>query len=82
MKLEAKSTTDSTEPQPQPQPQPQPGSPTVGISEALAKFLGFGGREMLLSEARNLVWEYVKANRLEVGSCCTILYLLRLVDLR
>ncbi|KAI5330778.1 PREDICTED: upstream activation factor subunit [Prunus dulcis] len=65
LKLEAKSTTDSTEPQPQVQPQPQPGSPTVGISEALAKFLGFGGREMLLSKARSLVWEYVKANRLE-----------------
>ncbi|XP_048438479.1 transcription factor rlmA isoform X2 [Pyrus x bretschneideri] len=70
LKVEAKSTTESTQPQPQPQaqpqPQPQPGSPTVGISEALANFLGFGGREMLLSEARRLVWEYVKVNRLEV----------------
>ncbi|KAM1008974.1 hypothetical protein FF1_005303 [Malus domestica] len=65
LKVEAKSTTENTEAQPQPQPQPQPGSLTVGISEALAKFLGFGGSEMLLSEATRLVWEYVKVNRLE-----------------
>nr|XP_024930267.1 uncharacterized protein LOC107415020 isoform X2 [Ziziphus jujuba var. spinosa] len=39
-------------------------SPVI-ISEALAKFLGTGGREMLPSEALRRVWEYIKVNRLE-----------------
>ncbi|KAL6999183.1 hypothetical protein U1Q18_000343 [Sarracenia purpurea var. burkii] len=37
----------------------------VIISEALAKFFGTGGREMLQSEVLRLVWEYIKANQLE-----------------
>ncbi|KAL6197702.1 hypothetical protein ACLB2K_033307 [Fragaria x ananassa] len=53
--VESATDTDST----------QPGSSTVTISEALAKFLGLEGREMLKSEAIRLVWEYVKANNLE-----------------
>ena len=43
------------------------GSSCVIISEALAKFLDTGGREMLRSEALNRVWEYIKVNHLEVG---------------
>ncbi|PRQ28289.1 putative transcription regulator SWI/SNF-BAF60b family [Rosa chinensis] len=57
VKLDAESATDTDN--------TQPGSSTVTISEALAKFLGLEGREMLKSEAIRLVWEYVKANNLE-----------------
>ncbi|XP_059435476.1 uncharacterized protein LOC132168504 [Corylus avellana] len=55
LKVDVESTTESTE----------PGSSPVIISEALAKFLGTAGREMLQSEALRLVWEYIKVNRLE-----------------
>lgn len=37
------------------------------ISEALAKFFGTGEKEMLQSEALGRVWEYIKANQLEVS---------------
>lgn len=59
MKLDVESATDTDN--------TQSGSSTIIISEALAKFLGLEGREMLKSEAITLVWEYVKANNLEVG---------------
>lgn len=55
LKVDIESTTESTE----------PGS--VVLSEALAKFLGSEGREMLQSEALRRVWEYIKVNSLEVG---------------
>ncbi|PPR99626.1 hypothetical protein GOBAR_AA21059 [Gossypium barbadense] len=54
-KVKVESTTEGVEPGPKP----------VIISEALAKFLGTGGREMLATEAENRVWEYIKANHLE-----------------
>ncbi|XP_061339834.1 uncharacterized protein LOC133286434 [Gastrolobium bilobum] len=54
-KVDAESTIESAE----------PASSTVIISEALAKFLGTGGREMQQSEAIRLVWEYIKLNHLE-----------------
>lgn len=44
----------------------QPGPSPVIISEALAKFLGTGEREMLQSEAHRRVWDYIKMNQLEV----------------
>jgi upstream activation factor subunit UAF30 len=59
VKLDVESATDTDN--------TQSGSSTIIISEALAKFLGLEGREMLKSEAIRLVWEYVKANNLEVG---------------
>lgn len=46
----------------------QPASSTVIISEALAKFLATGRREMQQSEVIRLVWEYIKLNHLEVCS--------------
>ncbi|KAA3478553.1 alpha/beta-gliadin A-III [Gossypium australe] len=55
-KVKVESTTEGVEPGPKP----------VIISEALAKFLGTGGREMLATEAENRVWEYIKVNHLEV----------------
>ncbi|KAJ1405535.1 SWIB/MDM2 domain [Sesbania bispinosa] len=55
MKVDAESSIEMAE----------PTSPTVIISEALAKFLGTGGREMQQSEAIRLVWEYIKLNHLE-----------------
>lgn len=58
LKVDAESTAGSTE----------PGSSPVIISEALAKFFGTEGREMLQSEAMRRVWEYIKVNHLEVGS--------------
>jgi len=58
LKVDVESTTESV----------QRGSSPVIISEALAKFLGTGGREMPQSEAITRVWEYIKVNRLEVGS--------------
>ncbi|KAK9935904.1 hypothetical protein M0R45_012777 [Rubus argutus] len=57
VKLDVESATDTDN--------TQSGSSTIIISEALAKFLGLEGREMLKSEAIRLVWEYVKANNLE-----------------
>lgn len=36
------------------------------LSDELAKFFGTGEKEMLQSEALGRVWEYVKANQLEV----------------
>lgn len=63
-KPDAESTTESMESGPSP----------VIISEALAKFLGNGGREMLQAEATNRVWEYIKVNHLEVGCWCTSLF--------
>ncbi|KAL4367197.1 hypothetical protein GQ457_05G034080 [Hibiscus cannabinus] len=54
-KVNVESTTEGVEPGPKP----------VIISEALAKFLGAGGREMLAAEAERQVWEYIKANHLE-----------------
>lgn len=56
MKVNVNSTGESTE----------PSSRYVVISEALAKFLGTGEREMLHSEAYRRVWEYIKINNLEV----------------
>nr|POF02676.1 upstream activation factor subunit spp27 [Quercus suber] len=56
LKVDVESTTESV----------QRGSSPVVISEALAKFLGTGGREMPQSEAMTRVWEYIKVNRLEV----------------
>lgn len=50
------------------------GPSPVIISEALAKFLGTGGREMLQAEATKRVWEYIKVNHLEVGCWCTSLF--------
>ncbi|KAK2631124.1 hypothetical protein EUGRSUZ_L03369, partial [Eucalyptus grandis] len=38
---------------------------SVIISEALAKFLGTGEREMLQTEAHRRVWEYIKIHQLE-----------------
>ncbi|XWS12921.1 hypothetical protein CRYUN_Cryun37aG0131600 [Craigia yunnanensis] len=63
VKVNVESTTESVEPSPNP----------VIISEALAKFLGAGGREMLAAEAERRVWEYIKVNHLEVGGWCTSL---------
>ncbi|MED6157097.1 hypothetical protein PIB30_020254 [Stylosanthes scabra] len=60
IKVDAEPTVESAE-----QPQPPTPSSTVVISEALAKFLGAGEREMQHSEALKLVWEYIKVNRLE-----------------
>lgn len=57
-KVEVEPTTESTEVGPSP----------VIISEALAKFLGTGEREMLQSEVLRRVWEYIKVNSLEVSS--------------
>lgn len=54
-KPDAESTTEGMESGPSP----------VIISEALAKFLGTGGREMLQAEATKRVWEYIKVNHLE-----------------
>ena len=42
--------------------------PSVVISEALANFFGVGVREMLQTEVLQRIWEYIKVNRLEVGS--------------
>ncbi|WRX26170.1 SWIB/MDM2 domain - like 10 [Theobroma cacao] len=55
VKVDVESTTESVERGPNP----------VIISEALAKFLGAGGREMLATEAKRRVWEYIEVNRLE-----------------
>ncbi|KAH9798133.1 SWIB complex BAF60b domain-containing protein [Citrus sinensis] len=54
-KPDAESTTEGME----------SGPSSVIISEALAKFLGTGGREMLQAEATKRVWEYIKVNHLE-----------------
>ncbi|XP_039060001.1 uncharacterized protein LOC120203937 [Hibiscus syriacus] len=54
-KVNVESTTEGVEPGPNP----------VIISEALAKFLGAGGREMLAAEAEKRFWEYIKVNHLE-----------------
>ncbi|XP_065854190.1 uncharacterized protein [Euphorbia lathyris] len=43
----------------------EPGGSVVVISDALAKFLGAGGREMTHLEASRRVWEYIKVNHLE-----------------
>ncbi|GMI77490.1 hypothetical protein like AT4G22360 [Hibiscus trionum] len=43
----------------------EPSASPVIISEALAKFLDAGGREMLATEAERHVWEYIKVNHLE-----------------
>ena len=40
--------------------------PSVVISEALASFFGVDGREMLQSEVLRRIWEYIRANHLEV----------------
>ncbi|XVF75231.1 hypothetical protein PTKIN_Ptkin13bG0170600 [Pterospermum kingtungense] len=55
VKVNVESTTESVEPGPNP----------VTISEALAKFLGVGEREMLADEAERRVWDYIKVNHLE-----------------
>ncbi|XWS19320.1 hypothetical protein CRYUN_Cryun31cG0005200 [Craigia yunnanensis] len=55
VKVNVESTTGSVEPSANP----------VIISEALAKFLAAGGREMLAAEAERRVWEYIKVNHLE-----------------
>ncbi|XVE51013.1 hypothetical protein DITRI_Ditri02bG0004000 [Diplodiscus trichospermus] len=55
VKVNVESTTGNVE----------PSSNPVMISEALAKFLGAGGREMLAADAERLVWEYIKVNHLE-----------------
>ncbi|KAK8989186.1 hypothetical protein V6N11_063624 [Hibiscus sabdariffa] len=44
----------------------EPSASPVIISEALAKFLDAGQREMLATEAERHVWEYIKVNHLEV----------------
>ncbi|XAR65733.1 hypothetical protein NMG60_11009935 [Bertholletia excelsa] len=54
LKVDVESANESTE-----------SDPLVMISEALAKFLGTGEREMLQSEALRHVWEYIKVNHLE-----------------
>ncbi|XP_038995313.1 uncharacterized protein LOC120119572 isoform X2 [Hibiscus syriacus] len=54
-KVNVESTTEGVEQGPKP----------VIISEALAKFLGAGGREMVEAEAESRVWEYIKVNHLE-----------------
>ncbi|KAK8494836.1 hypothetical protein V6N12_055157 [Hibiscus sabdariffa] len=54
-KVNVESTTEGVEPESKP----------VIISEALAKFLGAGGREMVAAEAERRVWEYIKVNHLE-----------------
>lgn len=48
------------------------------ISEALAKFFGTGEKEMLQSEALGRVWEYIKANQLEVSGVVCFINLLGL----
>ncbi|KAK3218872.1 hypothetical protein Dsin_012842 [Dipteronia sinensis] len=55
LKTDVESTTESTE----------SGTSPIIISEALAEFLGTGGREMLQTEAIKCVWEYIKGNQLE-----------------
>ncbi|XP_022720692.1 uncharacterized protein LOC111278310 [Durio zibethinus] len=55
VKVNVERTTESVE----------PSANRVLISEALAKFLGAGGREMLGTEAERRVWEYIKVNHLE-----------------
>lgn len=59
----------------------EPASSAVTISEALAKFLGTGEREMLQSEATRLVWEYIKLNHLEVCSLVHSFYIMILIKL-
>ncbi|XVF26175.1 hypothetical protein REPUB_Repub13aG0276400 [Reevesia pubescens] len=54
-KVDVESKTDSVEPSANP----------VIISEALAKFFGAGGREMVATEAERRVWDYIKVNHLE-----------------
>lgn len=44
---------------------PPPSPSLVILSDALAKFLGVGERQMLHSEVHNRVWEYIKTNHLE-----------------
>ncbi|TXG69712.1 hypothetical protein EZV62_004647 [Acer yangbiense] len=55
LKTDVESTNESTE----------SGTSPIIISEALAEFLGTGGREMLQTEAIKRVWEYIKGNQLE-----------------
>ncbi|OAY41049.1 uncharacterized protein LOC110623101 [Manihot esculenta] len=55
VKVDVDSTTENTE----------AGTSVMVISEALAKFLGTGGREMTQSEVSRRVWEYIKVNQLE-----------------
>ncbi|KAL3521881.1 hypothetical protein ACH5RR_014715 [Cinchona calisaya] len=55
LKVEAKSTTETSELNP----------PPLVISDALANFFGTGEKEMLQSEALRRVWEYIKVNNLE-----------------
>ena len=40
------------------------------ISDSLAKFFGSEEREILKSVALSRVWDYIKANQLEVSSGC------------
>ncbi|GAV65214.1 SWIB domain-containing protein/DEK_C domain-containing protein [Cephalotus follicularis] len=61
LKVDVESTTESIVSS----PGPSPGSTPIIISEALAKFLGTGEREMLQTEAERCVWEYIKVNHLE-----------------
>lgn len=58
LKVDVESATETSE----------ASSSRVMISEALATFFGTGEREMLQEEAIRRVWEYIKANQLEVGS--------------
>lgn len=62
VKVDVDSTTENTE----------AGTSVMVISEALAKFLGTGGREMTQSEVSRRVWEYIKVNQLEV--CCRCIH--------
>ncbi|KAF4399537.1 hypothetical protein G4B88_022620 [Cannabis sativa] len=58
------------------------GSACVIISEALAKFLDTGGREMLRTDALNRVWEYIKTNQLEGQGIFAIWSLLMVEKIR
>ncbi|XWS15490.1 hypothetical protein CRYUN_Cryun34aG0004900 [Craigia yunnanensis] len=69
VKVNVESTTGSIE----------PSSNPVIISEAIAKFLGAGGREMLATEAERRVWEYIKVNHLE-GHGTLVIWLSLLVE--
>ena len=44
-------------------------SPSIVISEALAKFFGTSEKEMLQSEVYKRIEEYIKTEGLEVGEC-------------
>jgi len=53
-----------------PQPGPLINQPSVVISDALAKFIGVDGT-FPQEDALKYLWDYIKANQLEVWFCST-----------